>query len=265
MGISKLIALEATVLLSVFVFLKNLGFTFISIPFIYASLVSFLVAIASHPGINLPLLLGKTSDGKLPIWSRIIFGPFLYFVRLFGLTRRLVSKEPPYNEVCEGVYVGGWPYSLKTLPPGEPAIIDCTAELPRTLAVSHCCYFSIPTWDTRAPQPSEIESAVKWALRKRALNKPVFIHCAFGHGRSVAVTCAILVALGVAEDWKSAENIIRERRPCINMNSLHRKSLDEWSMHRLSSKNRNEEGSLNVSAVLLSDSSQQKRVRVSKY
>lgn len=56
-----------------------------------------------------------------------------------------------------------------------------------------------------------------------------------GHGRSVAVACAILVALGVVEDWKNAEKYIRERRPYIRMNSLHHKALEEWSKHRISS------------------------------
>lgn len=56
-----------------------------------------------------------------------------------------------------------------------------------------------------------------------------------GHGRSVAVMCALLVALGVAEDWKNAEKLICEKRPYIRMNALHRKALDEWSKHRLSS------------------------------
>lgn len=57
-----------------------------------------------------------------------------------------------------------------------------------------------------------------------------------GHGRSVAVMCALLVALGVADDWKHAEKLIREGRPYIRMNSLHRKALEEWSKHRLSPK-----------------------------
>ena len=55
-----------------------------------------------------------------------------------------------------------------------------------------------------------------------------------GHGRSVAVMCALLVALGLAEDWKNAEKMIRERRPYIRMNSLHRNALDEWSKNRIS-------------------------------
>jgi protein-tyrosine phosphatase len=56
----------------------------------------------------------------------------------------------------------------------------------------------------------------------------VFVMGTLGHGRSACVVCAILVALGIAENWKDAENIIRERRK-IKMNALHRKTLEEWS------------------------------------
>ncbi|KAJ6311350.1 hypothetical protein OIU77_013173 [Salix suchowensis] len=151
----------------------------------------------------------------------------------------LLVVNSPYSEICEGVYVGGWPYSADKLPPGNPAIIDCTCEFPRKEEFKGHSYLCLPTWDTRAPQPGEIESAVKWACRKRAQNRPVFIHCAYGHGRSVAVMSALLVALGVVEDWKKAEQFIRERRPCISMNSVHYNALEEWSKHRLSTPKRN--------------------------
>ncbi|KAL1817323.1 hypothetical protein DCAR_0521751 [Daucus carota subsp. sativus] len=233
-GLSMLIALKATTLFILFAYVRTLGFALLSIPILYASLVSFLVSIASHPSINLPLLLGKSSDGTFPIWSQIMFSPYLYFVRFFSALRRLTSGEPPYSEVCDGLFVGGWPSSLEKLPPGNPAIIDCTCELPRKKEVSGLAYLCVPVWDTRAPQPAEIESAVRWACRKRSQNIPIFVHCAYGHGRSVAVMCALLVALGLAEDWKNAEKMIRERRPYIRMNSLHRNALDEWSKNRIS-------------------------------
>ncbi|XP_043701028.1 uncharacterized protein YnbD-like [Telopea speciosissima] len=252
MGISVLIGLKAIVLLLVFAYLRALGFIFLSLPFLYASLVALLVSVASHPAINLPMLLGKRSDGSFPIWSMVMFGSYLYFVRFFSFLRRMWSREPPYSEICEGLFVGGWPFSLDKLPPGDPAIIDCTSELPRSTALSKNAYLCVPTWDTRAPQPAEIESAVQWACRKRDQKRPIFIHCAYGHGRSVAVMCALLVAIGVAEDWKNAEKIIRERRPYISMNALHRKSLEEWSKHRLLPK-RNI-GS-DVSSVILSGAS----------
>jgi hypothetical protein len=63
--------------------------------------------------------------------------------------------------------------------------------------------------------------------------------------------CALLVALGLAEDWKAAEHMIREKRPCIRMNTLHRKSLEEWSKHLLPSSKRS--GESDVSSVIHSD------------
>ncbi|XP_011032876.1 PREDICTED: uncharacterized protein LOC105131550 isoform X1 [Populus euphratica] len=233
-GLSILMGLQATALFLIFVSLQNLDFTLLSLPFLYASLVSLLVSLASHPSINIPTLLCKKQDGTFPIWSLIIFSPYLYLVRIFSFLRRFTSGEEPYNEICEGVYIGGWPYSVDKLPPGNPAIIDCTCEFPRKEEFKGHSYLCLATWDTRAPQPGEIESAVKWASRKRAQNVPVFIHCAYGHGRSVAVMCALLVALGVVEDWKKAELFIRERRPYISMNSVQYKALEEWSKHRLS-------------------------------
>ncbi|GAA0140076.1 hypothetical protein LIER_01497 [Lithospermum erythrorhizon] len=250
-GISTLISIKAASLFIFFAYIKNLGFTFLSIPFLYASLISFLVALASHPSINLPMLLGKSSDGTFPIWALIIFSPYLYFVRLFSALRRKKSGEPPYSEVSEGLYVGGWPSTNEKMPPGNPAIIDCTCELPRVMQVTGQAYMCVPTFDTRSPQPADIEAAVKWGCRKRAQNVPVFVHCAYGHGRSVAVMCALLVALGMAEDWKNAEKLIRARRPYIRMNALHRKALEEWSKHRLSTPKRNQQYS--VSSAISSD------------
>ncbi|AQK99300.1 Uncharacterized protein YnbD [Zea mays] len=249
-GISRLIGLKAAALLSVACFFQGLGVTLISFPLIYASIIAILVSIASRPSIDLPLLLGKASDGSFPLWSWIIFSPFLLFIHLFVLLRRFVKNEPLYTEVADGVFVGGWPSSVEHLPPGDPAIIDCTCELPKSSTISNNAYLCIATWDTRAPQPSQIESAVQWAVRKRSQNKPVYVHCAYGHGRSVCVMCALLVALGFAEDWKAAAQMIREKRPSISMNTLHRKSLEEWSKHLLSSKR---SGESDVSSVIHSD------------
>ncbi|KAH0692488.1 hypothetical protein KY285_019585 [Solanum tuberosum] len=98
----------------------------------------------------------------------------------FSALRRMKSGEPPYSEISEGLYVGGWPCSLDKLPPGNPAIIDCTCEMPRMLEFTgNHAFLCIPTWDTRSPQPADIEAAVKWACRKRAQKIPVFIHCAY--------------------------------------------------------------------------------------
>ncbi|KAL9247901.1 hypothetical protein vseg_021281 [Gypsophila vaccaria] len=238
-GLSKLILLKSGFHLTAFMMMRNMGMQTVAIPFLYASIISLFVSVASHPSINLPILLGKTSDGRLPIWSTLMFSPFLLFVWAFSLLRRYCIPEPPFSEVIDGVFVGGWPFSPRTCPPGTPAIIDCTCEFPRVSLFTNNAYLCLPTWDTRSPQPADLESAVKWACRKRALRVPVFVHCAYGHGRSVAVTCALLVALGAVDNWKDAEKLIKTKRPFISMNSLHRQSLEEWSKHRLSPLKRN--------------------------
>uniref|UniRef100_A0A0A9HRH3 protein-tyrosine-phosphatase n=1 Tax=Arundo donax TaxID=35708 RepID=A0A0A9HRH3_ARUDO len=165
----------------------------------------------------------------------ILFGPFLMLARTYAIVKRFMRKESVYDEITEGLYLGGWPFMLKHLPPGGPSVIDCTCELPRSSFVPEDQYLCIATWDTRAPAPHQIELATRWACEKRSEGKPVYVHCAFGHGRSACVMCAILVALGIAENWKDAENIIRHRRK-IKMNALHRKNLEVWSKHRVSQK-----------------------------
>lgn len=74
-----------------------------------------------------------------------------------------------------------------------------------------------------------------------------------GHGRSVAVMCALLVALGVVEDWKNAERLVREKRPYIHMNALHCQALVEWSKDRLSSPVKKRE--IHITSPVMSDSS----------
>ncbi|CAN6438919.1 unnamed protein product [Victoria cruziana] len=252
MGISLLVGAKAIVLLVVFRGLRRIIPTIFSMPFLHASLASFLISIASHPYLNLPLILGKNPNGSFPLWSYILFGPYLIFIRIYVYFRRLKRREPLYNEIIDGIYVGGWPSPLDSAPPGDLAIVDCTCELPKSSLFSKNEYICIPTWDTRAPQPSEIELAVRWACRKRAQSKPVYIHCAFGHGRSVSVLCALLVALGVSDHWKEAEKIVKKQRSSIRMNALHRKSLEEWTKCRNSYERKDDQS---ISSIITPEAS----------
>ncbi|KAL6642278.1 hypothetical protein ACP70R_020459 [Stipagrostis hirtigluma subsp. patula] len=119
------------------------------------------------------------------------------------MVKRFMRKESVYDKIAEGLYQRGWPFLLKHLPPGDPSVIDCTCELPRSSFVPKDGYLCLATWNTRAPAPHQIELAAHWAGRKRSDG----VHCAFGHGRSAGVMCAVLVALGIAENWKDDENI----------------------------------------------------------
>ncbi|XP_042375972.1 uncharacterized protein YnbD-like isoform X1 [Zingiber officinale] len=233
MGISKVMGCVSTILLSTSVYLKKSGRTYTAVPLLLSAVVGYTVSIASHPAVNLPLILGKSSHGSFPLWSKFLFAPYLLTVRVYTVFKRMKRRESLYDEIVEGLYLGGWPTSLSRLPPGDPVVIDCTCELPRTYFVPAESYLCIPLWDSRSPDPTQIECAVRWGCQKRSEKKPVYIHCANGHGRSVCVMCALLVELGVAESWKDAEKMIREKRPLIRMNAHHRRRLEEWSKRRI--------------------------------
>lgn len=228
MGISKVVAINTALVLGVACTLRRkVPFVVLS-PLLHVSLVGFLVTVSSHPVFNYTRLFHKTKNGDFPWWSRLVFYPYMFPARGYIFWRRKVTNEPLYNKICEGIYVGGWPFLPEDVPPGEPAIVDCTCELPRSACVRDLPYLCIPTWDSRCPYAEDIESAVRWASLRRQEKRPVFIHCAFGHGRSVTVTCALLVSLGLARTWKDAEKMIQGSRPRIRMNSLQTKSLEKW-------------------------------------
>ncbi|KAK1647460.1 hypothetical protein QYE76_065265 [Lolium multiflorum] len=239
MGISKVTGIAATALLAASLALRKAGArTAATAPVLATSCVAYVVTVASHTAVNVPWILGKTAAGRFPLWSALLFGPFLVLARNYAKVKRFLRKENVFDEIAQGLYLGGWPFLPNHLPPGDPSVVDCTCELPRSGFVKVDEYICLATWDTRAPSLSQIEFAARWACDKRAQGKPVYVHCAFGHGRSACVMCAILVAMGIAETWKDAENIIRGRRK-IKMNALHRKTLEDWSKTRLVQKKEN--------------------------
>lgn len=180
MGISKVTGIAATAFLVTSVSLCQLGMKIVVLPFLHTSIIAFIVTVASHDAINLPWILGKNSVGRFPFWSFILFGPFLLLARTYAMVKRYMRKEAVYDKITEGLYLGGWPFLLKHLPPGSPSVIDCTCELPRSFFVPADEYLCLATWDTRAPTPHQIEKAARWACEKRSQGKPVYVHCAFG-------------------------------------------------------------------------------------
>ena len=180
MGISKVTGIAATAFLVTSVSLCEMGMRIVMLPFLATSFVAFIVTIASHNAINLPWILGKNSVGRFPLWSIVLFGPFLMLARAYAMAKRYMRKESVHDKFVEGLYLGGWPFLLKHLTSGSPSVIDCTCELPRSSFVPADEYLCLATWDTRAPTPFQIELAARWACEKRSKGKPVYVHCAFG-------------------------------------------------------------------------------------
>ena len=176
-----------------------------------STLVAGLAYVANRPG-----WLGKES---LPL--RVFMAPYLRFSRLVAATaQRLGHKER--DEVAPGIWVGGWPRA------GAPSLaqLDLTAELPRRGDAQE--YACVPMLDGRGMSAGAFDRAMVQVQAWREAGHDVLIHCAYGHGRSVSVACALLVAEGTDLDLAAAEARIRSLRPRAGVRSYQRPVVEDW-------------------------------------
>jgi len=180
-----------------------------------------LIGVAVVYLLRAPRALGKRSDGTLAWWGWLAWAPLFAYMRLLHECARWLTDEPVGNEVAPGVWVGRRPH-LRELPPGIAIVVDLCAELPAAPGVATGrSYLCIPTLDSMAPPPAAIARAVDAMI---AANGGVFVHCAFGHGRSATVAAALLVRRGDAT-LDDVERKLRAIRPRIGLNDIQRRAL----------------------------------------
>ncbi len=150
--------------------------------------------------------------GKRCTDSRIILAPYEAGARL---VRRFFFKAPPAVEIIPGLWLGGFP---KQLPSGIGAVLDLTAEYPRSAAIRGLPYASIPMIDLLPPTAEETERAVA-AYRELQGQGPVLVHCALGMTRGAAVTAGILVAENRCASMAEALEHIRALRPEVTLSA----------------------------------------------
>jgi atypical dual specificity phosphatase len=68
-------------------------------------------------------------------------------------------------------------------------------------------YLHLPVDDLQAPEPEELERALAFIDRQRALGRPVAVHCLMGQGRTGTVLAAYLIRAG-----RTPEQALRELR-----------------------------------------------------
>jgi hypothetical protein len=168
-----------------------------------------------------PRAFGKRADGTLPWYAWAVWWPVFVFQWIGHELARGVTSEPVANEVAPGVWVGRRPREDE-LPAGIAIVVDLCAEMPAARGV-HAGreYVSVPTLDARTPSAAELAAIVD---RVQASGGPVFIHCAFGHGRSATVAAAVLVRRG-AYTLDNVEAAMKAVRPKIGLNRRQRAAL----------------------------------------
>lgn len=211
------------------------GGGWVAAPFAWGASSLGLAALA-YAGLG-PEILGKDAQGRLPLWSRVVNGPFLL---LCLASMRLVHAglpRAPWNEVAAGVVLGRRPTrrdGRAFAAEGFTAIVDLCAELPATRLLDPAQhYLALPVLDHEAPTLPQLVRAVQWIEAERV--RPggrVLVHCALGRSRSATVIAAWWIATagaGVrAVDLARIEATLRELRPDVTLSPDQRAQLEAW-------------------------------------
>jgi len=196
----------------------------------YSSILNGLIAVLFKLEIGMGMI-GKTKDGKIPLWSYMLYFPFhlpsILYTRIHANNdKKKKPKVPVASEVQPGWWVGGT-YSNE-LNKDWGGVIDLTVEFPERCFDRSKSYFLCATWDGVPASPEKLEEAAKFAVEARKKGD-VLIHCAHGRGRSTTTMCAALVKAGLFDTWEDAfEKGIKPGRSVCKLNSRMKKALSEW-------------------------------------
>jgi protein-tyrosine phosphatase len=164
-------------------------------------------------------------------WTRIAVRLFPEDSKAEQLARRLHIPLPDQlnmNWVTEHLAVGGrvHPEDIPALArAGITHVIDTRSEYcddVEAMAKEHIQLLHLPARDTYPLTVEQLREGAKWAVEQMRKGGRVLIHCEHGVGRSVLLTCAVLVydgmsahdALQLAQQkrWQAAPNHRQVRR-----------------------------------------------------
>jgi hypothetical protein len=139
---------------------------------------------------------------------------------------RIFEGRKPWNHLNADFLIGRR-LLCHEYPTGIASVADLTCELAAILpAHAPVTYFGFPILDGGCPRATELLSNVR-AIS--GLPKPLYVHCAQGHGRTGLVAAAILLAEGNAETVDSALVQIRSARPSVRIDGRQRRALEEFA------------------------------------
>ena len=177
---------------------------------IWAALSCQLVAIA-YLGHLREVFAKDESRGVIPWHRKLLLGPVLLFTWGTWLVVQALSREPPYQKVSSELYVGRR-LGSRAYPDDVASVVDLTCELDEQLPPKGVRYRLLPLLDG-APLRSEVLLALAQELSK--LPRPLYVHCAYGHGRAAIVAAAVLHLLEPSLSPKQALDRIAEARPSV--------------------------------------------------
>lgn len=87
-------------------------------------------------------------------------------------------------------------------------------------------YLSLPTADKTAPSEDQLRAGVNLIDQMVKLNKKIYVHCQYGHGRSPTLIAAYFISQGKSVD--QAVQLIKQARPEIHLEEAQSKALQDY-------------------------------------
>ncbi len=166
-----------------------------------------------------PVVFGKRADGSFEPVALALLLPYHAVAHALLRAKLVLHDEAAWDEIDRGLYLGRF-VSGRELPPDVAVVVDLTAELPRVAPLPEGVrYRLVPTLDATAPT---FEPFAALARELASEPRPIFVHCAMGHGRSATFAAALLVARARARDALEAEALLRATRPGVRLHDEQR-------------------------------------------
>lgn len=168
--------------------------------------------------------IGKIDSGEQLWYGKLSFIPYLIplWIRQFIITR--CTKEPAYNELLPGVFIGRRLFKASQLPEGCATIVDLAAEFPEAKSIrSMSGYKSFPILEASIRSKEELSEFIA-TLPERG----IYIHCGQGHGRTGFFTAAFLLERGYAKTIEEAEAMLVAARPRLKLRKSGKTALSSY-------------------------------------
>jgi hypothetical protein len=184
---------------------------------------------------------GAVLKGQRAAWLQPMFVPYRSVAWCICVGARVARRGLlAVNEVAPGVYLGMrlFPRETSRLEAhGIRCVVDLAAELPDNARIVDGEYerLRVPVLDRCAPTLDEVTKVADWTAARVREGKRVYLHCAFGRGRSAMAAAAVLLRLGEARTPDEAVMRVKRARPLIGVKGVQYQRLHEYARTRLRS------------------------------
>lgn len=185
-----------------------------------------LACVARIYALAAPAWFQKGDDGTVAPGARWVLAPYL--LGAFLNSRWWTRRAPQASAIAPGVWVGRFPTTSELRALGADAVLDLSAELPRSATAPGLAYRCVPVLDLTVPTPQQIGQAVAQLDAWQRQGRRVLVSCALGYSRSALVAAAWLARRQRVRDAGTALAALRQHRPAVVLGREHADALQRF-------------------------------------